>query len=64
LITNQSNKIKQPQQQASFLSAIYEDIIQVLVAGPGKTTQPVLQSEISFFRAREEEARRRIRAPE
>ena len=56
----QANKIKAPAQRHSFLSSIYEIIMHELVSGPGQTTHPRLQSELSFFRTREEEARRRI----
>jgi hypothetical protein len=42
------------------MSSIYEIIMHELVAGPGQTTHPKVQSELSFFRTREEEARRRI----
>lgn len=60
LATLQSNKIKDIPQRHSFLSSIYEVVIRELVAGPGPPTHPRLQSELSFFRTREEEARRRI----
>lgn len=60
LATNQSNKHKEPAQRHSFLSSIYEVVMRELVAGPGAPTHPRLQSELSFFRTREEEARRRI----
>lgn len=56
----QANKIKAVPQRHSFLSSIYEIIMHELVSGPGPTTHPKLQSELSFFRTREEEARRRI----
>ncbi|WWC90632.1 uncharacterized protein L201_005568 [Kwoniella dendrophila CBS 6074] len=62
IITLQSNKIKSIPEKNSFLSSIYEIIIHELVSGPGQTTHPKLQSELSFFRTREEEARRRISA--
>lgn len=56
----QSLKIKSPAERHSFLSSIYEIVMHELVSGPGQTTHPRLQSELSFFRTREEEARRRI----
>ncbi|WVQ80067.1 hypothetical protein IAT38_002168 [Cryptococcus sp. DSM 104549] len=62
LTQTQSLKIKSPQERHSFLSSIYEIIMHELVSGPGMTTHPRLQSELSFFRTREEEARRRISA--
>lgn len=55
----QSLKIKSPAERHSFLSSIYEIVMHELVSGPGQTTHPRLQSELSFFRTREEEARRR-----
>jgi len=60
LATTQANKIKNPPERHSFLSSIYEIVMHELVSGPGQTTHPRLQSELSFFRTREEEARRRI----
>ncbi|KAK4689843.1 vacuolar protein sorting-associated protein 52, partial [Tremellales sp. Uapishka_1] len=60
LIQLQSLKIKPTSQQHSFLCSIYEVIIHELVSGPGQTTHPKLQTELSYFRTREEEARRRI----
>lgn len=62
LLQAQSAKIKNPSERHSFLSSIYEIVMRELVAGPGQTTHPRLQSELSFFRTREEEARRRIAA--
>ena len=60
LVTLQSNKIKDVPQRHSFQSSIFEVVMRELVAGPGAPTHPRLQSELSFFRTREEEARRRI----
>nr|XP_031864063.1 uncharacterized protein CI109_000707 [Kwoniella shandongensis]KAA5531135.1 hypothetical protein CI109_000707 [Kwoniella shandongensis] len=60
LIQTQSLKVKTMPERHSFLSSIYEIIMHELVSGPGQTTHPRLQSELSFFRTREEEARRRI----
>jgi len=60
LAQTQANKIKALPERHSFLSSIYEIIMHELVSGPGPTTHPRLQSELSFFRTREEEARRRI----
>ncbi|WVW85534.1 hypothetical protein I302_107572 [Kwoniella bestiolae CBS 10118] len=62
ILTSQSNKIKSVPERHSFLSSIYEIIMHELVSGPGQTTHPKLQSELSYFRTREEEARRRIAA--
>lgn len=60
LAITQSQKIKSPAQQASFLVGIYDDIIRGLTTGPGRTSHPRLQTELSFFRTREEEAKRRV----
>ncbi|ODN98284.1 ChAPs family protein [Cryptococcus wingfieldii CBS 7118] len=60
LIQNQSLKIKSLPERHSFVSSIYEIVMHELVSGPGPTTHPRLQSELSFFRTREEEARRKI----
>ncbi|WVF67447.1 hypothetical protein IAT40_002203 [Kwoniella sp. CBS 6097] len=62
LITTQANKVKSIPERHSFLSSLYEIIMHELVSGPGMTTHPKLQSELSYFRTREEEARRRISA--
>ncbi|ORY35497.1 putative suppressor of action mutation 2-like protein [Naematelia encephala] len=60
LVVAQSSRIKVLHERHSYLSSIYELILHELVSGPGQTTHPKLQSELSFFRTREEEARRRI----
>ena len=60
LAQTQANKIKSMPERHSFLSSIYEVIMHELVSGPGQTTHPRLQSELSFFRTREAAARRRI----
>lgn len=62
LIKIQGDKIKDVPSRQSFLSSTYEVVMRELVAGPGAPTNPHLQSELSFFRTREEEARRRISA--
>ncbi|KAL1413576.1 Vacuolar protein sorting-associated protein 52 [Vanrija albida] len=59
LIQAQSNKIKDVQQRQSFTSSLYELVARELVAGPGPPTHPRMQAEVSFFRTREEQARRR-----
>jgi hypothetical protein len=62
LITLQSKKIKVASQQHSFVSTMCETVLHQLTAGPGPATHPRMQSELSFWRTREEEARRRIGA--
>lgn len=59
LINIQSAKIKNASDRQSFLSSMFEVVLYELVSGPGATTHPKMQSEMSFFRTREEEARRR-----
>ncbi|ORX38430.1 putative suppressor of action mutation 2-like protein [Kockovaella imperatae] len=60
LTQTQASKIKNPSERHSFTSSIYEVIMHELVAGPGTVNHPRIQSELSFFRTREEEARRRM----
>lgn len=60
LITTQSGKIKDQSNRQSYVSTIFEAVIHELVSGPGSTTHRRLQEELSFFRTREEEARRRM----
>jgi len=60
LAQTQAGKIKSLRERHMFLSSLYEIIMHELVSGPGQTTHPKLQAELSFFRTREEEARRRI----
>lgn len=60
LVTAQSSKIKSAADRNSFISSMYEVVLHELASGPGPTTHAKLQSELSFFRTREEEARRRI----
>lgn len=62
LVNTQSTKIKSLPDRHSFLSSIYDMIMHELVSGPGQTTHPKIQSELSFFRTREEESRRRLTA--
>ncbi|BEJ17281.1 hypothetical protein CspHIS471_0606820 [Cutaneotrichosporon sp. HIS471] len=62
LVQIQAGKVKDVPARHSFLSSIYEAVMHELVAGPGAPTHPRLQAELSFFRTREEEARRRIAA--
>ncbi|KAF8591436.1 vacuolar sorting protein, partial [Ramaria rubella] len=60
LIVSQSSKIKVPAQSASYQSSMYETLLQALSSGPRPTTHPKAQTEIAYWREREEEARRRI----
>jgi hypothetical protein len=60
LIIAQSKKIKVDTQQSAFLVGVYDDVIRGLATGPGRPSHPKLQAELSYFRTREEEAKRRI----
>lgn len=60
LITVQAAKVKDPVQNAIYLSTSYEAILQTLSSGPRPNTHPKAQTETAFWREREEEARRRI----
>ena len=61
LITQQGAKLKTVLDRESFVSTICEEIIRELSNGPADVNQPRLQSEIGFFRAKEEEARQKMR---
>jgi len=58
LIVAQATKVKNPAQSAAYVSATCETLLHLLSAGV--TTHPKAQMEISYWREREEEARRRI----
>jgi len=60
LIVSQSAKVKDPAQMAAYQSTMYETLLQALSKGPRPTTHPKAQTEIAYWREREEEARRRI----
>ncbi|WVN86331.1 uncharacterized protein L203_101494 [Cryptococcus depauperatus CBS 7841] len=60
LAQTQSNKIKYLPERHSFLSSIYEIILHELASGPVQAMHPRIQSELSLFKTREEEARRKI----
>ncbi|KZS97773.1 Vps52-domain-containing protein [Sistotremastrum niveocremeum HHB9708] len=64
LITMQANKIKDPAQNASYLVALYEIILHFFSSqSNGRiSTHPKAQSEISFWREKEDQARRRIQS--
>lgn len=50
LVDTQAAKIKTD--RASYVSTVYEGVMHELVSGPGPTTHPKLQAELSFFRTR------------
>jgi len=60
LITVQAGKVRDPTQNAIYLSTTYEVILQALSMGPRPNIHPKAQTETAFWREREEEARRRI----
>lgn len=59
LVSTQANK-KAAADRNSFISSMFELLLHELVAGPGSITHPRLQTELSYFKSREEEARRRV----
>ncbi|KIJ56720.1 hypothetical protein M422DRAFT_218326, partial [Sphaerobolus stellatus SS14] len=60
LIVTQSSKLKDPAKAAVYQSTMFEGLLQALSNGPRPATHPKAQTEIAFWREREEEARRRI----
>lgn len=60
LISTHTEKILQPAERATAQSTIYEVVLQGLSRGSGPTSHPKSQSEIAYWRGREEEARRRM----
>ncbi|KAH7105587.1 Vps52-domain-containing protein [Auriculariales sp. MPI-PUGE-AT-0066] len=60
LVTTQSAKGRDPVQQASYQSTVYEAVLSSLTGAAVPTTHPRAQAEIAFWREREEEARRRV----
>ncbi|TFK92227.1 Vps52-domain-containing protein [Polyporus arcularius HHB13444] len=60
LITTHTDKLSDPVAKASAQSAIYEQLLQGLSSGPGPTSHPKAQSELAYWRERDEESRRRM----
>ncbi|RDX55491.1 Vps52-domain-containing protein [Lentinus brumalis] len=60
LITTHTDKLSDPVAKASAQSAIYEQLLQGLSSGPGPTSHPKAQSELAYWRERDEESRRRV----
>ncbi|KAI0071087.1 hypothetical protein K474DRAFT_1712758 [Panus rudis PR-1116 ss-1] len=60
LIASHTEKIGDPVAKATAQSTFYEGLLQGLSRGPGPASHPKAQSEIAYWREREEEARRRI----
>jgi hypothetical protein len=61
LVTQQAAKLKTVPDQESFVSTMCEDIIRELTSGLADVAEGRLQSELGFFRAKEEEARQKMR---
>lgn len=60
LIASYTDKITDPVAKATAQSTVYDALLQGLSKGPHLVSHPKAQSEIAFWREREEEARRRI----
>ncbi|KAI0638062.1 Vps52-domain-containing protein [Trametes polyzona] len=60
LITTHTDKLGDPAAKARALSKYYEQLLQGLSNGPHPTSHPKAQSELAYWRQRDEEARRRI----
>ncbi|GJJ07494.1 hypothetical protein Clacol_001696 [Clathrus columnatus] len=60
LIVSQSSKVKDPGQAAAYQSNMFEILLQSLSNGPGPSIHSKAQTEMAFWREREEEARRRV----
>ncbi|EPT03684.1 hypothetical protein FOMPIDRAFT_1035291 [Fomitopsis schrenkii] len=60
LITHHTDKITDPAAKASALMELYDVLLQNLSRGARPSSHPKAQSEIAFWRGRQEEVRRRI----
>ncbi|KAI0750654.1 vacuolar sorting protein [Daedaleopsis nitida] len=60
LITTHTDKLGDPVAKASAQSTFYEQLLQGLSSGPGPTSHPKAQSELAYWRERDEESRRRV----
>ncbi|KAH8105951.1 Vps52-domain-containing protein [Cristinia sonorae] len=60
LIVTHTDKIPEAVAKATAQSTLYDTILQGLSKGPSPASHPKAQSEIAFWREREEEARRRV----
>ncbi|KZT53296.1 vacuolar sorting protein [Calocera cornea HHB12733] len=60
IIITHGNKIKDSRQQAVYLSMAYENVLHSAMSGPFSNTHPKAQAEMSFWREKEENARKRI----
>ncbi|KAI9001446.1 Vps52-domain-containing protein [Trametes punicea] len=60
LIVTHTDKLTDPVAKARALSKFYEQLLQGLSNGPHPTSHPKAQSELAYWRQRDEEARRRV----
>ena len=60
LIASYIDKIADPVAKATAQSALYDVLLQGLSKGPHPVSHPKAQSEVAFWKEREEEARRRV----
>ncbi|KAI0774158.1 Sac2 family-domain-containing protein [Fomes fomentarius] len=60
LITTHTDKLSDAVAKASAQSTFYEQLLQGLSNGPHPTSHPKAQSELAYWRERDEEARRRV----
>ncbi|TDL29409.1 Vps52-domain-containing protein [Rickenella mellea] len=60
MVVVQSKRISDTQRSARYQSTVFEAILRTLSSGPLPMIHPKAQTEIAFWRQREEEARRRI----
>ncbi|KAI0368152.1 Vps52-domain-containing protein [Pilatotrama ljubarskyi] len=60
LIVTHTDKQTDPAVKARALSKFYEQLLQGLSNGPRPTSHPKAQSELAYWRQRDEEARRRV----
>ncbi|KAH9899993.1 Vps52-domain-containing protein [Cubamyces lactineus] len=60
LIVTHTDKLTDPVAKARALSKFYEQLLQGISNGPRPTSHPKAQSELAYWRERDEEARRRI----
>ena len=60
LITSHTDKITDVAMKATTQCTLYDVILQGLSTGPHPVSHPKAQSEVAFWKEREEQARRRI----
>ncbi|KAI0650321.1 Vps52-domain-containing protein [Trametes meyenii] len=60
LITTHTDKLTDPTAKARALTKFYDQLLQGLSNGPRPTSHPKAQSELAYWRQRDEEARRRL----